>query len=115
METEYYSFFYCMMHDDGFIINENHDYVPEGYIMQHSEDCESCDWYNMGIIISNGISIEIIESVRLNYDKYAGGFEFRGYTDTLTNEKGEDIDMDKNSVLYKWIDEIANNTSDFIE
>ena len=112
METEYYSFFYCMMHDDGFIINGNHDYVPEGYIMQHSHICESCDWYNMGVIISNGISIEIIESVRLNYDIYAGGFEFRGYTDTLTNEKGEDIYMDKNSVLYKWIDSILTNTTD---
>lgn len=112
MELKYYSFFYCMMHDDGFIINGNHPYVSEGYIMKHSDACELCDWCNMGVIMIDDDNIEIIETVRLNYDRYGGGFTFYHYSDTLSNEKGESIVMDENSVLNKWIIDMKNNDTD---
>ena len=61
-----YTFIYCMMHDDGLIIQSNHPYVPEGYIMQHCNNCESCDWYNIGVIRYNGSNFDIVESVLLS-------------------------------------------------
>lgn len=97
-----YSFIYCTMHDDGCIIKGNHPYVPAGYSMRHSEKCESCDWYNMGVIRYNGYNFDVVETVRVDYDKYAGGFMFLGYTDTLTDENGNTIE---NDVLNKWIEE----------
>ena len=96
-----YTFIYCTMHDDGCIIKGNHPYVPEGYSMRHSEECQSCDWVNMGIIDAN---FDVVESVRVDYDRYGGGFMFIGYTDTLTDENG---DMIQNDLLNKWIEEFT--------
>jgi len=93
-----------MMHDDGLIIEGNHPYVPEGYTMRHCDKCESCDWYNMGIIRYNGSNFDIVESVTVDYDRYGGGFMFIGYTDTLTDMKGN---MVENDLLNKWIEEIS--------
>jgi hypothetical protein len=100
-----YTFIYCMMHDDGCIITGHHPYVPEGYKMRHCTDCESCDWHNMGVIRSNGPSFEIIEPVWVEYDRYyGGGFIFRLYLNTLTDEKGNTIE---DKALDRWIEEIA--------
>jgi hypothetical protein len=96
-----------MMHDDGFIIKGNHNYVPEGYYMIHSDKCESCDWYNMGVIKYNGSNFNVVENVRVDYNRYAGGFIFIGYTDTLTDETGN---MIKNDLLDKWIHDIHIST-----
>jgi hypothetical protein len=90
-----------MMHDDGFIIKGNHPYVPHGYSMRHSDQCELCDWCNMGLIKYNGYNFDVVESVRVDYDRYGGGFTFIGYMDTLTDEYGITIE---NEDLNKWIE-----------
>jgi hypothetical protein len=56
----------------------------------------------MGVIRYNGSNFDVVETVRVDYDKYAGGFMFLGYTDTLTDENGNWIE---NDVLNKWIEE----------
>lgn len=101
-----YTFIYCMMHDDGIIIKGNHPYIPDGYFMQHSEKCESCDWHNTGLIKYNGSNFDVVERVRVNYDKYGGGFMFIGYTKTLTDENGNIVE---NELLDKWIENISKN------
>ena len=137
----YYTFMYCMMHDDGFIIQGKHDYVPDGYIMQHSDKCEVCDWCNMGVIEvsndnnndndndndndnNNTDNIKIIKSVRVNYDIYGGGFIFRLYLNTLTDVKGNciEFDNDDDCIVYRWIVHIYDSinythtiTNDFLE
>ena len=98
--AEYYTFIYCFDHDDGCIIKGRHSSVPEGYIMQHSTTCDFSDWRNMGVIQSNGSTFNVIEPVRINYDRYAGGFIFALYQDTLTDEKGNPI---PNKALDTWI------------
>ena len=104
-----FTFMYCFMHDDGFIIQGNHDYVPYGYVMQHSQTCECCDWYNMGVIEIKNDEITVIKSVRVNYDRYGGGFIFRLYIGTLTDDKGKYIDLEDDCILYQWI-EYINDT-----
>jgi hypothetical protein len=105
--AEYYTFVYCMLHDDGCIIKGRHQYVPEGYVMAHSPVClhaNACtpsDWYVMGVIQSNGNHFEIIEPLRVNYDDYGGGFIFRLFANTLTDEKGNTME---NKLLDDWID-----------
>ena len=96
-----YTFFYCMMHDQGFIITGNQPYVPDGYSMQHCNRCESCDWCKMGVIQYDGYAFDIIEPLTFDYDKYGGGFKFCLYQNTLTDEKGNTIE---NEVLDKWIE-----------
>jgi hypothetical protein len=32
--------------------------------------------------------------------------------DSLTDEKGNNLEMDKDSILYKWLEETANNEVD---
>jgi hypothetical protein len=100
------TFFYCFMHDDGFTIQGKHAYVPEGYAMKHSDTCELCDWRNMGVIQYNASNLQVIEEVTVNYDRYGGGFVFRCYLSTLTDEKGNTIE---DKVLDEWIEDIANN------
>lgn len=94
-----YTFIYCMMHDDGCIITGNHAYVPEGYAMRHATNCEPCDWYNVGVINEN---FDIIEAVRLNYDRFGGGFTFGHYVDTLTDALGNPLE---NKALDNWLRE----------
>ena len=103
---ETYTFIYCMIHDDGCIIKGNHPYVPDGYTMRHSDKCEYIDWYNMGVIKYNGCNFDIVEDVRINYDRYGGGFMFIGYTNTLTDTSGHIIE---NDLLDKWIEDIVAN------
>ena len=95
-----YTFFYCMLHDEGFIITGKHNYVSAGYAMQHATNCESCDWYNMGVIDEN---FKVIIGVRLNYERYCGGFTFGHYINTLTDTAGNKV---KNEALDSWIREI---------
>jgi hypothetical protein len=59
----------------------------------------------MGVIRSTGPSFEIIERVRVEYDRYyGGGFIFRLYLNTLTDEKGNKVE---DEALDRWIEEIA--------
>lgn len=106
MTETYYTFIYCMIHDDGCIIRGNHSYVPNGYIMQHSTECESCDWYNMGVIKYNGSNFDIVKNLTVDYDKYGGGFTFSCYTNTLTDENGKIIE---NELLDTWIEYFSTN------
>jgi hypothetical protein len=106
MTEIYYTFIYCMMHDDGFVIKGNFPYVPEGYTMLHSNQCESCDWYNMGLIKYNGSDFDVIEKVRVDYDRYAGGFLFIGYMNTMTDENGN---RQEDELLDKWIENVSEN------
>ena len=101
MET--ITFFYCMLHDDGFMIEGQHSYVPEGYVMPHSDKCEACDWCQMGVI-SYTTEFEILEPVTFDYDRYGGGYTFRMYEQTLTDVKGCPVD---NEALDAWIREMA--------
>ena len=99
-----YTFIYCMKHNDGCIIKGNHPYVPAGYSMRHSDHCESGDWYNMGVIRYNGSNFEVVEKMRVDYDRYGGGFMFIGYTNTLTDENGHRCE---NALLEKWVEKIS--------
>jgi len=60
----------------------------------------------MGVIKYNGSSFDVVESVRVDYDRYGGGFMFVGYTHTLTDEKGAIIE---NEELNKWIEDFPKN------
>ncbi len=111
---ESFTFFYCMLHDDGFIIEGHHSYVPEGYVMPHSDKCEVCDWCQMGVISHHSAfgldafgstnEFEILEPITFDYDRYAGGYTFRMYEQTLTDVKGCPVD---NEALDAWIREMA--------
>ena len=100
-----------MLHDEGCIITGKHNYVPEGYAMQHATNCKWRDWHNMGVIDAN---FKVIIGVRINYDRYCGGFTFGHYVNTLTDEMGNPL---KNEALDTWIREIyvAGPSTVFLE
>ena len=98
MEELYYTFFYCKRHDDGLVILGNHLYLPENYLIDHSNKCDSSDWQNTGIIKYNGYTFDIIEPVRINYDLFNGGFMFSYYKENIIDDK-----------LKEWIDKVSIN------
>jgi hypothetical protein len=114
-----FTFFYCMLHDDGFIIEGQHSYVPADYVMAHSDKCDVCDWCQMGVISYTSLDpttsfgstsfgstteFEILERITFDYDRYGGGYSFRMYEQTLTDVKGCPVD---NEALDAWIREMA--------
>ena len=107
-----YTLFYCMIHDCGCLIKGNHDYTPEGYKMEHATNCaincDTSDWYNMGMISYDGTEVSIIKQVRINYERYGGGYQFHMYADDITDEIGQSIIMDEDSPLVKWFEEVNN-------
>ena len=108
--TDSYTFIYCDQHHYGCIIKGNHPNAPKGYFMRYSEECETCcesDWVNMGVINYNGSTFDVVESVRVNYDRYEGGFMFTDYIDTLTDENGDRITQ--NELLNEWIEEFSKD------
>jgi hypothetical protein len=111
--TDTFTLFYCMWHDDGFILAGNHISVPFGYVTRHSNKCNWCDWYKMGVIQANGTTFDVIERVRVDYDTYyGGGFKFCMYENTLTDEKGNAIE---NELLDTWIREINEKQIVYLE
>jgi hypothetical protein len=92
-----YTFIYCMKHDDGAIITGRHNYMPDGYVIRHANNCESCDWYTMGVIDDK---FNIVERLRVNYERYFGGFTFGHYVNTLTDEVGNPLENER---LDTWI------------
>ena len=108
----YITFIYCTHCDDGIMIEGQHEYVPNNYHMAHSTRCEYIDWYNVGVIKCEEDRIKVVERLRINYDICGGGFHFRGYTDSLTDEKGNNLEIGKDSILYKWLEDTANNEVD---
>lgn len=119
IEPTIFTLVYCMLHDDGWMIKGHHEYVPYGYKPPHSPDninkCECCDWYMMGVISYDGKNVKIIETIRINYDRFNGGFHFCQYPCEITDEKGNyigyeyeyDEEYDEESPLYKWFDNIV--------
>jgi hypothetical protein len=98
------------------MIEGSHKYVPDNYPMAHSARCDSGDWSNAGIIKCEEDCVKIVTSLRINYDRYGGGFHFSLYMNTLTDEKGNNLEIDKDSILYKWLEETAKNEVDtFLE
>ena len=68
--------------------------------------CCSCyynDLLNLGSIIYDGINI-INHDVIFNLDiRFNGGFHFNYFNYNYYDAYGNNISLDKNSVLYKWI------------
>jgi len=56
--------------------------------------------------------MKVVERLRIDYNRFCGGFHFRGYLDTLADETGNNLEMDEDSVLYEWIEETAKNQVD---
>jgi hypothetical protein len=56
----------------------------------------------MCVINYNGSYFSVVESIRVNYDVYEGGFMFTDYIDTLTDENGNR--MIQNELLNEWIE-----------
>ena len=106
------TFIYCSFCDDGIMIEGQHDYVPKNYHMAHSTRCDYSDWSNVGLIKCEEDRIKVVERLRINYDICGGGFHFLGYLDSLTDEKGNNLEMDKESILYKWLEATAKNEVD---
>jgi len=94
------------------MIKGHHDYMPDNYNMAHSTTCYYGDWNNVGVIKCEEDSIKVVERLRINYDRFCGGFTFGHYMDTLTDETGNNLEMDEDSILYKWIEETAKNEVD---
>jgi hypothetical protein len=103
-----YTLFYCTMHDCGCLIKGTHEYTPDGYKMEHSTICDTMDWYNMGEIEYDGVDVSIIKQVRINYERYGGGYEFHMYAYDITDETSESIIMEEDSPLVKWFEEVYN-------
>jgi hypothetical protein len=104
--TAMYTLFYCDVHDCGCVIKGNHEYTPEGYEMAHAIDgcareCDSSDWLNMGMLSYDGVEVIVIKEVRVNYDRYGGGYEFNMYSGDITDELGNRIIMEDNTPLVK--------------
>ena len=108
-KNTYYTFMYCDCHDEGFIIKGYHDYAPVNYKAQHAHNCEYIDWSNQGIVECNGEGeIEVVEQVRFDYDRFGGGFTFELYNNTLTDETGNELNMEVyHSELLEWINKMA--------
>jgi hypothetical protein len=62
----------------------------------------------MGVIKYDGKQVNIIEQVRINYERYGGGYQFNMYSDDITDESGNSIIMDDESPLVKWFEEVNN-------
>jgi hypothetical protein len=108
----HYTLFYCYMHDCGCVIKGEHEYTPLGYNMAHAENyarnCDTSDWYNMGVITYDGNKVNIIKQIRINYDRYGGGYEFNMYKDEFTDAEGNRIIMEDESLLINWFEEVSN-------
>uniref|UniRef100_A0A6C0IHZ2 Uncharacterized protein n=1 Tax=viral metagenome TaxID=1070528 RepID=A0A6C0IHZ2_9ZZZZ len=102
-----YTFVYCQMHDDGCLIKGQHEYVPEGYKMAHSDKCANCDWYVEGVISYDGINIKILEDIRIDFSRYGGEYYFHMYASAITDELGNTIILDEDSDIFQWIESVA--------
>jgi len=76
--------------------------------MAHADNCEVCDWNNMGMIEYDGIQVNIITQVIINYDRYGGGYQFNMYSDSITDTSGNPIIMEEDTPLVKWFEDMYN-------
>lgn len=93
-----YTFYYCTLHDAGFMICDN-----DNFDINYCCSCYYNDLLNLGSIIYDGINI-INHDVIFNLDiRFNGGFHFNYFNYNYYDAYGNNISLDKNSVLYKWI------------
>ena len=110
----YYSFIYCTLHDQGFIVRGVHRYgLPENFKNTVcNASCEDCDWMNKGIVCTDGISVKIVKHVETNYnEQYGGGFTFRMLSDIL-DENGDQLKMENGSPFMVWLHKIKTLTKE---
>ena len=99
--------------------------VPLNYKAPCSKDsgvCDETDLYNMGILNfdedkeTNTVTINIIQDIRLYYEKFVNGTEFSDFynkhTEFITDEYGNEI-VYKNNNLVEWFEYIQSNIKDF--
>ena len=90
----YHIFLYCIIHDDGFVIESNKSDIPEDYNIKCKCDGSNlCDFIYNGMLYIKEIDIKEIDPILLNYDKYGGNFKFEYYKNYFK----------KNSDIYNWI------------
>jgi hypothetical protein len=107
MNNNIYMFWYCLQHDDGFLIKHNIKEVPLWCKMCNSK-CDEGEWTIMGIIDYDGTRVIEISEINMDYDKYCGGYEFEYYSNEYIDEEGKHM-IPKDSVLGIWFNAIINN------
>jgi len=68
----------------------------------------------MGAIEYDGSVVEVVEDVRVSYERYMGGFKFMYYASTYLDLFDEYTAIAKDSPLYKWFETMAGSDIDFI-
>jgi hypothetical protein len=108
----YYSFMYCTLHDQCFIVSGEHRYSLPSHFKNtvcHGS-CENCDWTNKGIVSIDGILVNIVKPVETNYNEQCGGnFEFNMISDIL-DENGDELEMNNDSPFKIWLNKIQTLT-----
>ncbi len=108
----YYTLFYCVMHDIGFVIQGKYEYAPE-FITKNkpcgfNSNCEYLDWYNKGIISFDGKEVCILsDMIQSDYCRYGGGFEFDMYSYNILDMENKHIDS-PHPLLVKWFREFES-------
>lgn len=107
----YYSFMYCRLHDQGFIVRGSHKYgLPDNFKNTVcNASCDDCDWMNKGIVCVDGISVKVIKPIETNYnEQHGGGFTFAMVSDIL-DENGNELEMEYGSPFMVWLKKIKKN------
>ena len=108
----YYSFMYCTLHDQGFIVSSSHRHGLSDNFKNRvcNSSCEHCDWINKGIVCLDKISVKVIKPVETNYnEQYGGGFTFNMISD-IVDENGNQLEMKNDSPFKIWLDKIKTFT-----
>ena len=113
LDNTEFTLFYCVAHDCGCLIKGSHEFTPQGYTMAHATNCDKADWYNMGTISYDGVDVNIIKQVRINYDNYGGYYQFNMFTDDITDDVGNSIIMHEETPLMKWFESVYNYSKIF--
>ena len=98
-KNEYYTFIYCMNHDDGIIIKSDEKYID--YENIECPGSKLCNFHNTGILSYNGKCINTIKSVQKNFDIYGGGFKFKYFMKNLMDINGNDLNINDENILFK--------------
>lgn len=105
-----YTFYYCLDHDDGCLIKG--DTLPANF--NQCGVSHQCNWQKMGAIEYDGSVVEVVEDVRVSYERYMGGFEFMYYASTYLDLFDEYTAIAKDSPLYKWFETMAGSDIEII-
>jgi hypothetical protein len=101
-DITYYTFIYCLYHDDGYIYKSNKIYSD--YKSYCGTNCESkCDLSVMGILSYDEIKINEIQKINKCYNRYGGGFKFKYYLKNIIDENDNNLDIEECSELKKYL------------